>query len=50
MDELNRALVQVDSATQNNAAIVEELAGNSVTMHRSAEDLLELVSTFKTRT
>ncbi len=50
VDELNRALVQVDSATQNNAAIVEELAGNSVTMHRSAEDLLELVSTFKTRT
>jgi methyl-accepting chemotaxis protein len=49
VDELNRAIAQVDSATQSNAAIVEELAGNAGTMHRSSEELLDVVSVFKTK-
>jgi methyl-accepting chemotaxis protein len=49
VDELNRAIAQVDEATQSNAAIVEELAGSAGSMHGSAAELLELVGSFKTR-
>jgi len=50
VDELNRAIVQVDSTTQSNAAMVEELAGNAVSLNRSAEELVNLMGVFKTRT
>jgi len=49
VDELNRAITQVDSATQSNAAIVEELAGSATVMHGSAIAMLDLVSTFRTK-
>lgn len=49
VDELNRAIVQVDSTTQSNAAIVEELASNAVGLNHSAEELVNLMSVFKTR-
>jgi methyl-accepting chemotaxis protein len=49
VDELNRAIAQVDEATQSNAAIVEELAGNANVMYGSANEMLELVSTFRTK-
>ena len=49
VDELNRAIAQVDDATQSNAAIVEELAGSANVMHGSASAMLDLVSVFKTR-
>ena len=49
VDELNRAITQVDTATQSNAAIVEELAGSAGVMHGSATAMLDLVSTFKTK-
>ena len=48
VDELNRAITQVDTATQSNAAIVEELAGSANVMYGSAITMLDLVSTFKT--
>ncbi len=50
IDELNRAITQVDSTTQSNAAVVEELAGNSTSMHGSADELLEAVRRFRTHT
>jgi len=50
VDELNRAIVQVDSTTQSNAAMVEELAGNAVSLNRSADELVNLMGVFKTRT
>ena len=49
IDELNRAITQVDTATQSNAAIVEELAGSANVMHGSAAELLDAVSTFRTK-
>ncbi|OPZ58950.1 MAG: Methyl-accepting chemotaxis protein I [Deltaproteobacteria bacterium ADurb.Bin510] len=49
VDELNRAIAQVDTATQSNAAIVEELAGSAGVMYGSANEMLELVSTFRTK-
>jgi len=49
IDELNRAIAQVDTGTQSNAAIVEELAGSSGAMQSSADEMLNIVSTFKTK-
>ncbi|HNY64738.1 MAG TPA: methyl-accepting chemotaxis protein [Deltaproteobacteria bacterium] len=47
IDELNRAVTQVDSATQSNAAMVEELAGSATNMHVSADELLDAVRMFR---
>ena len=49
VDELNRAIAQVDTGTQSNAGIVEELAASANVMYGSAAELLDAVSTFKTR-
>ncbi len=49
IDELNRAIIQVDTTTQSNAGIVEELASNAVNLNNSAEELLRLMSMFRTR-
>jgi|GEM_PF-2012137 len=48
IDELNRAVTQVDSSTQSNAAVVEELSSNATNMHGSADELLDAVKMFKT--
>lgn len=48
IDELNRAVTQVDATTQSNAVVVEELAGNATNMHGAADELLETVKRFKT--
>jgi len=47
IDELNRAVTQVDTTTQSNAAVVEELAGNAANMHGTADELLDAVKIFK---
>ncbi len=47
VDELNRAIAQVDTSTQSNAAIVEELAASASNMHSSATEMLEVVSSFR---
>ncbi len=48
IDELNRAVAQVDNSTQVNAAAVEQLAASAETMMTQADVLRDLVSSFKT--
>jgi len=47
IDELNRAVTQVDASTQTNAAVVEELSSNATNMHTLADELLDAVRMFK---
>ncbi len=46
--ELNRAIAQVDEASQNNAAVVEELSGSATNMRGSSAELLDLMKKFRT--
>jgi methyl-accepting chemotaxis protein len=46
IDQVNRAIVQMDGVTQSNAAQVEELTGTSQSLAMQAERLRELVSRF----
>ena len=48
VDELNRAIAQVDNSTQGNAGIVEELASNASCMHASVTEMSAAVSSFRT--
>jgi len=48
IDELNKSVSQVDTTTQRNAAVVEELAGSASSMFGSSQELQELVKMFKT--
>jgi methyl-accepting chemotaxis protein len=47
IDQVNRAIVQMDGVTQSNAAQVEELTGTSQSLAVQAEHLRQLVSQFK---
>lgn len=47
--QVNRALIQMDEATQQNASLVEEAAAASEAMEAQAEELTSLVSYFKLR-
>jgi methyl-accepting chemotaxis protein len=47
IDQVNRAIVQMDSVTQSNAAQVEELTGTSQSLAVQAEHLRQLVSQFR---
>lgn len=49
IDQINKAVAQIDSVTQQNAALVEELASSSANMEAQARDLMSLVAFFKTR-
>jgi len=49
IDELNRAIAQIDNTTQQNAAIVEELASTSDHLNSEARELAEIVSRFKVK-
>jgi len=49
IDQINRAVAQMDEVTQQNAALVEEAAAASGALQGQAQDLTRLVSTFKTR-
>jgi methyl-accepting chemotaxis protein len=47
VEEINRAIVQVDAATQQNAALVEEAAGSAEAFGREAARLVEVVGRFR---
>ncbi len=47
IEQVNRAMTQMDSVTQSNAAQVEELTGTSQSLSSQAEHLRELVARFK---
>jgi methyl-accepting chemotaxis protein len=48
LNEINRAVDQIDEFTQRNAAMVEETTAASVTLSSEAEEMGELVAQFKT--
>ncbi|QGZ41918.1 methyl-accepting chemotaxis sensory transducer with TarH sensor [Pseudoduganella flava] len=47
IDQINQAIAQMDEATQQNAALVEEAAAAAESMRQQAAQLEELVSTFR---
>jgi methyl-accepting chemotaxis protein len=47
IDQVNRAIVQLDQMTQQNAALVEESAAAADSMKQQAERLAEVVSAFQ---
>ena len=47
IEQVNRAIIQMDGVTQGNAAQVEELSGTSQSLAAQAEHLKELVSYFR---
>jgi methyl-accepting chemotaxis protein len=48
IQEINQAISQVDSVTQQNAALVEEAAGAAESFQREARQLVDVVGRFKT--
>ena len=48
IDQMNKAVLQMDQSTQQNAALVEEATSASQSMKQQAEALLEQVAFFKT--
>jgi methyl-accepting chemotaxis protein len=44
--QVNRAIVEIDSATQQNAALVEEASAAASAMQQQAEQLRRLVGSF----
>ena len=49
MDQINSAINVLDSMTQQNAALVEEIASSSEAMQNQATDLDVMISRFKIR-
>ena len=47
IEQVNQAIAQMDQVTQQNAALVEEAAAASSAMHEQAQELAQLVSTFR---
>ncbi len=47
IDHVNTAIIQMDSATQQNAALVEEAAASADALEQQAKSLVQLVSIFK---
>jgi methyl-accepting chemotaxis protein len=47
IDQVNRAIIQMDDVTQQNAALVEEAAAAAEAMQEQAGSLMEAVSIFK---
>ena len=47
IDQVNKAIIQMDEVTQQNAALVEEDAAAAESMEEEAENLTEAVSVFK---
>lgn len=50
MEQINKAVMELDSMTQQNAALVEETASASEEMANQAQELLALMSRFTIRT
>lgn len=49
MDQISKAIMELDSTTQQNAALVEETASASEEMSNQAQELLALMGTFSIR-
>jgi methyl-accepting chemotaxis protein len=47
IDQINQAVVQMDNATQQNAALVEEAAAAAASLREQADQLVRTVSVFK---
>ncbi|MDD2176870.1 methyl-accepting chemotaxis protein [Acidovorax sp. D2M1] len=47
VDQINEAITQMDQATQQNAALVEEMAAAAASLNQQAGELVHTVSTFK---
>ena len=47
VDQINEAITQMDQATQQNAALVEEMAAAAASLNQQAGELVDTVSTFK---
>jgi methyl-accepting chemotaxis protein len=48
IEQINKAIIQMEELTQQNAALVEEAAATSLSMERSADHMIEVVNFFKT--
>ncbi len=48
IDQINKAVIHMDSTTQQNAALVEEAAATSESMSKQARELADCISYFKT--
>jgi methyl-accepting chemotaxis protein len=46
IDQINRALAQLDETTQQNSALVEENAATAKTLEQQSSDMSERVSVF----
>ena len=49
MDQINKAIIELDSTTQQNSALVEETASASEEMASQTQEMLALISRFKVR-
>ncbi|MCQ9372428.1 methyl-accepting chemotaxis protein, partial [Corynebacterium sp. 35RC1] len=49
VEQVGRAIAEMDESTQQNAAMVEEAAAAAESMRRQAAELSALVATFKLR-
>lgn len=49
VDQINKAVTDMDIATQQNAALVEESSAASQSLSSQARDLVEIISFFKTK-
>lgn len=47
IDQINQAIIQMDSVTQQNSALVEEAAAASATLQEQSANLVQVVSVFK---
>ncbi len=47
IDQVNQAVSQMDDITQQNAALAEQAAASSISMHNQANDMNKLLSFFK---
>jgi len=47
VEEINRAVIQMENVTQQNAALVEEAAASSLSMQEQADRMAQLVSRFR---
>ena len=47
IEQVNQAIAQMDSVTQQNAALVEEASAAAASMHEQASGLVQVVSAFK---
>ena len=47
IEQVNQVVVQMDQVTQQNAALVEEMAAAASSLKNQAEDLVQVVSVFR---